>query len=170
MIVDNPIITDLALGVDRRIPQAGDAQLIVPATAIPTLPLTGISKLVGQGPIGVIATSAIGSNSRFQPPSTAENNQNLFTLPKGYWRLQCTVSVTFDFAPAGGAVGCMLLITDGVLTVPLYDIVPRITSFSFFFTVSFLNRENWTFTQRTGVTAAGQNIEHRINYTINRLL
>lgn len=85
MIVDSPLITNLALGVDRRIPQDGDAQLVLPPT------LNAVTEFLQPTLIDVsVAVLQFGSfveTNTFVRTNAAALISTLALLSKGLWRI-----------------------------------------------------------------------------------
>ena len=97
MILDYNGVIDLAVGLDRRIIQDGDAQLVVPAQIVPILlnirptVISVDSNVIQQGS----AFADVGGN---QAASTLSRSLDMLNLPKGLYELELTLATKFDFA------------------------------------------------------------------------
>jgi hypothetical protein len=100
MIVDSPLLIDLAQGADRIIPQPGDAQVVIPAIISPIIvPAStfNISTLTTE----VLSASAL-LNRLFAKNNQAGADDPLVTLAKGFWTIGYRISTAFDFTQAVG--------------------------------------------------------------------
>lgn len=102
MIVDSPIVSDMAIGVDRRIMQEGDSQLLLPAS------IQSVALAIRPTTTGVL-TNVVMQQSVFAEAALLLNNSapatgNLFTLGAGLWELEMTLASKFDFSSAVGTL------------------------------------------------------------------
>jgi hypothetical protein len=96
MIIDSPSVTEIGLGTDRRIPQPGDNQVVIPPMILPTIrPLQ---------PVQFSATSDLPNRVSFitdflfNDNNAAQQDDDIVTLAPGYWLLDVQLSCTVSFA------------------------------------------------------------------------
>lgn len=99
MIIDSPILTAIAVGAGRVIPEVGDAQVQVPSTVIPILQ-------VMQPTNYFLSSNGNDAGSNITTLTLARNNQaaiasQLQLLPKGLYDIEVMLSSSFNFTPAG---------------------------------------------------------------------
>ena len=100
MIIDTSIITQLALGVDRRIPEIGDIQTIIPNVIQPTL--EPLSPHVFDPGTSINNVTSVGKSSINTFNNSAGSSFAFVRLAKGLWRLDWKVALQFDFTGVGG--------------------------------------------------------------------
>jgi hypothetical protein len=114
MIVDTPFTFDMTVGQERRIPQDGDNQLLIPPTlngVFLGLRPTSIGGAQGAVPI---RESFLVQQDLFRNNQAAVS-QLLLTLPAGLFELEMTLSTQFDYAGAvGTANGATIQLTDAL--------------------------------------------------------
>jgi len=106
VIIDSPSIIQLALGTDRRVPEQGDAQVVLPSTLVPTVELMQTTREVPNAGIAMLE-SACRDNGQRTNNNQAASADTLITLPPGRYRLECflmaigNVVQTFTAADVG---------------------------------------------------------------------
>lgn len=158
MIVDAPITTDLTVGQDRRIPQDGDTQTIIPATVLPC-----VLSLKPMSPNPLASTpnleSAYRSTSVAIAPSSAAADVDIMTLAPGLYELELNMASWFDFTKTGAADSfCgIYLIYLNVNMLLLYRYATT-GSFNDYNRLRLLLKAQGTIGRRNGATAVAQNI------------
>jgi|ERR1700693_4522180 len=107
MIIDSPYIIELARGVERRVIQDGDVQLVVP-------PILGVGVDLVLPHIFAIATGTVANTSAtatFGNTKTngGATNQEILRLPPGLWTLQCNLSARANYTTIGTATPDILV-------------------------------------------------------------
>lgn len=97
MIIDSPVIANLALGADRVIPTEGDAQLIVLSTLSPVIEPIQIHN------VATLSTD-LANTSRLIEYSANRINQAALTdpflfLPRGLYSIEMNCSARSNFVP-----------------------------------------------------------------------
>jgi hypothetical protein len=158
VIVDAGITTDLTVGQDRRIPQDGDTQTLVPPVVAPV-----VLALKPMSPNPVLGTgnieSAYRSTSVSVAPSSAANDVDIMTLAPGLYELELNMASWFDFvktAAADSFVGIYLIYLN-VNMVLLYRYA-AIGSFNDYNRLRLLLKSQATIGRRNGATGVGQNL------------
>lgn len=106
MIIDSPLTFGLTVGVDKRIPAKGDAQVVVPSTVIPFALMTQ--------PHNVIATTlnlanGSGINDVFLTLTAgASVNSNIMVLPAGLYELEFSITAAMNFFATAGLLNGVL--------------------------------------------------------------
>lgn len=90
MIIDSPSIIQLALGTDRRLPESGDAQVIIPNTLLPCVDVMQVTRSLPNAstPIG---ESSLTESQRINNNQAASQDV-LITIPPGLYILECFLS------------------------------------------------------------------------------
>lgn len=103
MIIDSPTIVDVAVGVDRRIIEHGDVQIVLKPEVLLNIPLLKTTRTVRDSTI-------TQNESAFLHLTQARVNQAALTTPimilsKGLWTVQMTLTSKFNWAAVAGVLG-----------------------------------------------------------------
>lgn len=172
MIIDSPLLLALALGTDRRVPQEGDAQVILPNTLFPIVPVMQPTREVPSAGVAV-QESACRDNGFRTNNNQAASADTLITLPPGLYFLDLSLQ-------AMGAVNQPLTVADtgvritmdfGNTSTTLLGVcigggVPVHESL----TVQVLMATQFILVHRVNVTAVGQTILSRCTVNARRIL
>jgi len=169
MIIDGPNTIDLAVGTDRRIPQAGDSQLELPPLLMPVLlnlkphsPSPTVTNALFEG--SAILRDVQTSN----PPSSAAAAANLMLLDQGVWELELTMSAWFDYGgTAPAVVGAQLRISYQSVVINLLLRFASVGSFIDYNRVRLLLLSPAQLSQVAGATGVAQN--NSVLCTINAI-
>ena len=170
MISDTPVVPEMLQGVERRIIQDGDVQLVVP----PTLSLTAevTSTLLNTqfaGPVLRQSGMLFLNTSR---TNQAGVNTPIFTLAKGLWRLEFDIAVSFNWATAVAAfTGAAVVGTyqSGQVLV-FWSRLASIGSFTDHRTYKVLLNANMIIGQSIDVTGVGQSTDFTLSCYADRML
>jgi hypothetical protein len=102
MLIDSPLTFGLTFGVDRRIPEADDARVLVPPVVNPIALMTQPHRVITTG-----ETLSNGSGlNDFQSTVTngGPTTTDCFTLPPGLYELEYSITAVFNFV---GTVGTL---------------------------------------------------------------
>lgn len=95
MIVDNPFLAGLAVGSDRNVPQAGDAQVIIPSVLQPVIePLYPLSIVTSVSDSANTSKLTEDENTVL---NVAATTFTILSLPKGLYTLQLQLGVRSNF-------------------------------------------------------------------------
>lgn len=102
MIIDSPAVVDIAVGVDRRIMEAGDAQVMLKPEVDLEVPLMKATRTVRS-------TTTEQQESAFVHLSQTRTNQaalttTIMTLAKGLWTVQISLSTKFNWSVAAATL------------------------------------------------------------------
>lgn len=113
MVIDSPLTFGLTVGADRRIPQEGDSQVIVPALVLPIA-------LMAQPHSALNSSASFQGSGIIDVTSTLTNGAGIattfMTLAPGLWELEINMASVFNFV---GSVGTM----NGAKTQLLYQTI-----------------------------------------------
>lgn len=103
MIVDQDLTTEIGIGTERRMPQEGDSQLLIPPLGSLTIPLQAPS-LFGSDPLAVHRKSAVsgGSTSR---TNQAAATTIFMTLAPGMYRMTAFLTARANYENTGAGAG-----------------------------------------------------------------
>jgi len=95
MIVDKALTFDLTIGVDKRIPVDGDAQVQVPALVMPVCLMIQPTRVSSAA--GVETTSHLAESLLTRAASLPSTSTTVTTLAAGLWELELSLASWFDF-------------------------------------------------------------------------
>lgn len=158
MIVDSPNSFNVTIGAETRVPEEGDAQVVIPATILPVVlslkPLqTTISTTDTLTQSNIYVASALSAN--------AVSFQSLFgTLGAGLWELEMSLITLFNFVPAPGSfIGAAILLNQNSVDKQMVRRFGSIGSFVDNQRMRILLRNKATLLIELGSTGVGQNID-----------
>jgi hypothetical protein len=161
VIVDYPYIVDLARGVDRRIIQDGDVQVIVPAVITPVA-IALAPTVIGLG-TGVLANASATASSSFTRTNSAPLNQEILRLPAGLYTIELMLSARFNFTTIGAAGMDAFMRMINIPLVNTFNLVGLYAATGFNGSVTkdykFLLQETYIFQANIGVTGVGQTVD-----------
>lgn len=95
MIIDFPLLSDLALGADKVIAQPGDNTVEIPSNVLPVI--FPISRLGVSTNFTDRATSSKLANQQNTFLNVASTTDSVLTLPKGLYTLEMNLSIRANF-------------------------------------------------------------------------
>ncbi len=98
MIVDSPILADLALGADRVIPQEGDAAVQVPSIVMPVVTPLFRHDVANASTDKANTSKIAGQQGSFI--NVAIQTDNVIVLPKGLYTLEMNLACRGNFTTA----------------------------------------------------------------------
>lgn len=101
MIVDQGLTFDLTIGTTKRIPQDGDAQVVVPPMVMPIALMIQPTRVASSAALQV--SSHIAESLITRAASQATSPNTMTTLSPGLWELEMTLANWFDFQNVQGA-------------------------------------------------------------------
>lgn len=173
MIIDSPGILQLAVGTDKRIPEVGDNQIVLPATILPVITPTQIIR-AAQSSTEIQRTSFVASTSDTRT-NQAANVLTLCTVEKGLWDFVFTLTTRANYISAALVNGADLSWNNGLFSIQLINVLPVGTatvpdSKVTILPIRMLLGEQITFELRTGLTGVGATMESQLRVIANRIL
>jgi hypothetical protein len=102
VIIDSPYIIELARGVERRVLEENDAQLLLPSSVQPTVDLISPVTLFGIA-TGSPANQSAMANANITRTNLGGFSSNLLQLQPGLYDVDVLLSVRFNFTTIGAA-------------------------------------------------------------------
>lgn len=172
MIVDGPITVDLTQGQDRRIPQDGDTQTVVPPSVSPVVLALRNTNFLTQPANPTIVDSTAWDFFQARLNQAASTNA-MVTLAPGLWELEMLLTTSFDYVSAppqvlAGAVA--ILASVGGVTTRLISRYPAIGTFTDFNRMRVLLRTATLLQSFVPLTGAAQNAAFIIQVNAIRIL
>jgi hypothetical protein len=99
LIIDSPILLSLPLGVDRIVPQQGDAQVEIPSTITPVIDVMLPTDVVSNN--AVVFNNSFVLQSELNLTGVGAGTTVLITLARGYYNLKINGWSSYYFAAAG---------------------------------------------------------------------
>lgn len=169
MIIDTPTVVDVAVGVDRRIMQQGDAQILLK-------PEVELGVVMLKTTRSVRDSTIVQNESAFLHLTQLRVNQAALTTPimllaKGLWTIEMTLTTKFNWAVAAGTLGGVkaeMVYSGDTNTLIMH--VATIGMFTNQVIYNFLLNENATLQLTTDITSVGQNSDARVSVNAVRHL
>lgn len=169
MIVDGTNNMDLAIGQDRRIPQDGDAQIVIPGTINPVL-LTLFPHGLGPGAATILNRSAAYSAQQTRT-NQAANLLPFATLAKGLYEFEMQMITAFNYAAAAASfLGCQLMLGYLGVNVELMRRIASNGSFVDYNRMRMLLTAQATLNINTDLTGVGQTADCAVIINVIRVL
>lgn len=170
MIIDYSGVIDLAVGVDRRTLQDGDAQLTIPPTVVPIVHNIRITNMSADSTT-VHQASALAEVVDSMGPSTTNRTTNVLLLQRGLWEIDCSLATKFDYNQALGTNSpTNIQIVYQSYTVRLLSRYPAIGNFSDGRTYRLLLIQTATIRLFLPTTLAAQNQDAHVSVNAVRVL
>ena len=172
MIIDSPYIVELARGVERRIMQEGDVQLLVPPVLTPILKFQ-LPHTFAIG-TGILANQSVTASFANTKTNGAATNQEILRLPQGLYTIQVHASLRANYTTIGNATADWLvrIITPGLTNafnlINLWAIVGA--NISEFASYDFMLDETRIIQVVIQPNAVGQTIDSSVNVNAVRRL
>lgn len=169
MILDTPIITELAGGAGRIIPQDGDAQIYVPPALQPVTeilrPHSVLLSLTVPQVLSFISETAVSRTNQAQATFT------MGLLGPGLWDLEITLATWFNFASvAAGFNHVTVQFVIGALTTRMLAQFAVIGAQTNRTKQRLLLRDNCTVQLNTTITGVGQSLDTLASLNAVRIL
>lgn len=171
MIIDGPLTFDLTQGVERRIPQDGDAQTFVPAMVQPVALMIQPTVFINGGN-PQIKTSHYMDQAVAVPPSTAAADSNLLILTPGLWELELALFTQFNYLSAVGTLnGASIIMIDSIgRRISVLLRIASIGTFTDYNRCRILVKSNVQIVLAMAVTAVAQNADARASINCIKVL
>jgi hypothetical protein len=159
MIIDGPNTVDLAVGTDRRLPQEGDAQLLVPPLLMPVLQNLKPHRITFAG---TVRHSDSVLRSFFSHNGGGGNvTSTILTLSKGLYELEFSLASVFTAdAPSGTDHSASIEAVYLGLPIPVLFRFARVGNYVDYNRMRFLAVDDFTIQNRIQA-AAGNDVTMR---------
>lgn len=170
MILDTPLVTRLALGSGKMVPELGDSQLRIPAVGALILPLIGPVVPV-QPSVATFQNESFYCNSGDVRNNQAATNGPVCAFAKGLWDIEIVWALSWSGAAYNGNLGNFLRFDVAGTTsvnigiIPI-NVVPVVISFRRKFDILFQN--DTTLTVGSALTAVGDFLITQVMVIANR--
>lgn len=159
MILDSPLTLDMTEGSGRRVVQAGDAQLVVPAVVNPVVFPMRFTR-PDPDPT-VLHNLSFNTYSELSRTNQAALSDPICRMAPGMWEIQMNLALWANFTVAAGlslGADIDLLYTSPVTGVSLLTLYPIIGAQSIFGTMRILLQTEATIRIFAPITGAAQSL------------